>query len=148
MFVIPEADNDTLGIVSRSLAAVPSRSVSASVFILVRLALACSITPGTPINSTGLADYLQRLQVKLIGVPGVIEQPNAKQRRMNTDARSAETDREGTAVRLLDTIPSVSLSASGINEHFRPSATTNVPGIMLCYLTCIKTLLIAWISVT
>ena len=34
---------------------------------------------------------------------------------MNTDA---ETDREGTAARLLDTIPSVSLSASGINEHF------------------------------
>ena len=38
--------------------------------------------------------------MKLIGVPGVIEQANAKQRRMNTDARSAETDLEGTAVRL------------------------------------------------
>ena len=51
MFVIPEIDNDTLGIVSRNQAAVPSRSVSASVFILLSLALACSITPGTPINS-------------------------------------------------------------------------------------------------
>ena len=60
--------------------------------------------------------------MKLIGVPGVIEQANVKRRRMNTDARSAETDRKGTAVRLLDTFPSVSLSASGINEHFPSSA--------------------------
>ena len=44
-------------------------------------------------------------------MPGSIEQANAKRRRMNTDA---ETDREGTAARLLDTIPRVSLSASGI----------------------------------
>ena len=55
---------------------------------------------------------------------------------MNTDA---ETDREGTAVRLLDTIPSVSLSASGINEYFPlirrlKTLATNVPGIML-YVT-------------
>ena len=56
------------------------------------------------------------LQVKLTGVPGLIEQANAKRRRMNTDV---ETDQEGTAASLLDTIPSVSLSASGI---FRPSA--------------------------
>ena len=56
------------------------------------------------------------LQVKLIGVPGVIEQANVKRRRMNTDA---ETDREGTAARLMDTIPSVSLSASGINEAIK-----------------------------
>ncbi|KAL5479129.1 hypothetical protein EMCRGX_G022611 [Ephydatia muelleri] len=34
---------------------------------------------------------------------------------MNIDARSVETDREGTAARLVDTIPSVLLSASDIN---------------------------------
>ena len=34
---------------------------------------------------------------------------------MNTDARYAETDQERTAARLVDTIPSISLSASGIN---------------------------------
>ena len=42
-------------------------------------------------------------------MPEVIEQANAK----NTDA--AEKDREGTAARLVDTIPRVSLSASGIS---------------------------------
>ena len=63
----------------------------------------------------------QRGSGELVGVPGVIEQANAKRRRMNTDTRSAETDREGTAARLLDTIPSVSLSASGINVPRLPS---------------------------
>ena len=48
----------------------------------------------------------QRGSGELIGVPAVIEKANAKRRRMNTDA---ETDREGTAARLLDTTPSVSL---------------------------------------
>ena len=43
-------------------------------------------------------------------------------KRMKTDEHSAETDREGTAARLLDTIPSILLSGSCINEHFRPSA--------------------------
>ena len=37
----------------------------------------------------------QRGSGELVGVPGVIEQANAKWRMMNTDARSAETDREG-----------------------------------------------------
>ena len=63
----------------------------------------------------------QRGSGELVGVPGVIEQANAKRRRMNTDARSAETYREGAAARLLDTIPSVSLSASGINVPRLPS---------------------------
>ena len=37
------------------------------------------------------------LQVKSIGVPGVVEQA----KRMKTDEHSAETDWEGTAARLL-----------------------------------------------
>ena len=45
----------------------------------------------------------QRGSGELVGVPGVIEQANAKLRRMNTDTHSAETDREGAAARLLDT---------------------------------------------
>ena len=57
----------------------------------------------------------QRGSGELVGMPEVIEQANAKRRRMNTDARYAETDQERTSARLVDTIPSVSLSASGIN---------------------------------
>ena len=44
----------------------------------------------------------QRGSGELVGVPGVIEQANAKWRMMNTDARSAETDREGTAARIFN----------------------------------------------
>ena len=35
---------------------------------------------------------------ELVDAPEVIEQANAKRKRMNTDARSIETDREGTAL--------------------------------------------------
>ena len=38
---------------------------------------------------------------ELVGAPGVIEQANAKRRRI-TDEYSAETDREGTAARLFN----------------------------------------------